>query len=172
MTVPHLPFRATERNRLLHSAITALCCFPSFSVPSHCAIPTNPSASHRDAFPSDLSPFSRSQSIMEPRIQRWLLVLFIFLLSLALYRDFGNDATVRRIAQHAASFTGHRLKEESSHPTSLEPANATLGVSPNNSTSSLSNVHRTKHSQSSLESSSPYPAGNLLAMTACSAPPT
>ncbi|KAM0723989.1 hypothetical protein Q7P37_000980 [Cladosporium fusiforme] len=63
---------------------------------------------------------------MEPRIQRWLLVLFILVLTLALYRDFGNNVTMRRMAQHAATFAGHGPKDELAH-TPIEPANATLG---------------------------------------------
>jgi len=63
---------------------------------------------------------------MELRTQRILLVLIIFVLTLTLYRDFGNEGTVRHIAKQAASFVG--VKEQDPSSEALEPANATLGV--------------------------------------------
>jgi hypothetical protein len=63
---------------------------------------------------------------MEPRSQRILLVLIVFVLTLLLYRDFGNEGTVRHLANQAASIAG--VKEQDSSLTALEPANATLGV--------------------------------------------
>ena len=63
---------------------------------------------------------------MELRPQRILLVLIIFVLTLTLYREFGNEGTVRRLAKQAASFVG--VKEQDPSLEALEPANATLGV--------------------------------------------
>lgn len=63
---------------------------------------------------------------MELRTQRIMLVLIIFVLTLTLYRDFGNEGTVRHIAKQAASFVG--VKEQDPSSEALEPANATLGV--------------------------------------------
>ena len=63
---------------------------------------------------------------MELRTQRILLVLIIFVLTLTLYRDFGNEGTVRHLAKQAASFAG--VREQDSSPEAFEPANATLGV--------------------------------------------
>ena len=63
---------------------------------------------------------------MEPRSQRILLVLIVFVLTLLLYRDFGNEGTVRHLANQAASFAG--VKEQDSPLAALDPANATLGV--------------------------------------------
>lgn len=62
---------------------------------------------------------------MEARLPRLLLVLIIFVLTLALYRDFGDNGTVRRLA-HTASFAGGEAQHRASP--ALEPANATLGV--------------------------------------------
>ena len=55
-----------------------------------------------------------------------LLVMIIFALTLTLYRDFGNEGTVRHLAKQAASFAG--VKEQDVSHVALEPANATLGV--------------------------------------------
>ena len=63
---------------------------------------------------------------MELRPQRILLVLIIFVLTLTLYREFGNEGTVRRLAKQAASLAG--VKEQDRSLEALEPANATLGV--------------------------------------------
>ena len=52
--------------------------------------------------------------------------MVIFALTLTLYRDFGNEGTVRHIAKQAASFVG--VKEQDPSSEALEPANATLGV--------------------------------------------
>jgi hypothetical protein len=63
---------------------------------------------------------------MEPRSQRMQLVLIIFILTIALYRDFGNTGTVRHLAKQAASFAG--IEDHDPTLSALEPANATLGV--------------------------------------------
>jgi hypothetical protein len=55
-----------------------------------------------------------------------LLVLVIFVLTLALYHDFGNIGTVRHVAKHAASFAS--MEDQDPSLAALEPANATLGV--------------------------------------------
>lgn len=62
---------------------------------------------------------------METRYQRLLLVLTIFILTLALYRDFSDEVTVRRLA-HATPFSGGKTQDQQMK--ALEPANATLGV--------------------------------------------
>ena len=56
-----------------------------------------------------------------------LLVLIIFILALALYRDFGNTGTIQHFAKQAASFAG--VEGQGPSFGALEPANATLGVS-------------------------------------------
>jgi hypothetical protein len=65
---------------------------------------------------------------MDPRSQRWLLAVLIMILTILLYKDFGESGAVRRLTQHAASFAG-RKANEASQRTAFEPANATLGVS-------------------------------------------
>jgi hypothetical protein len=62
---------------------------------------------------------------MEPRFQRLLLVLLIFVLTIDLYRDFGHEGTIRRLA-HAASLDGGDKIDEQT--TALAAANATLGA--------------------------------------------
>jgi hypothetical protein len=62
---------------------------------------------------------------MEPRLQRMLLVLFIFVLMIVLYRDFSHEGNLQRLA-HAASLTGGGDSDEQT--VALKPANATLGV--------------------------------------------
>lgn len=62
---------------------------------------------------------------METRSQRMLLVLIIFVLTLAIYRDFGGKTTVQRLTD-SASFAGRETQYPAA--TALEPANATLGV--------------------------------------------
>jgi hypothetical protein len=62
---------------------------------------------------------------MEPRLQRMLLVLVIFVLMVVLYRDFSHEGTLRRLA-HAASLAGGGDPDMQS--AALKPANATLGV--------------------------------------------
>lgn len=64
---------------------------------------------------------------MDPRSQRMLLVVLI-ILTILLYKDFGESGTVRRLSQHAASFASRKANEASQHM-AFEPANATLGVS-------------------------------------------
>lgn len=67
---------------------------------------------------------------MDPRSQRLLLAIFILILTFALYRDFSEKGTVRRLTQHAVSFAGKKLEcEERADAATLKPANATLGVS-------------------------------------------
>ena len=63
---------------------------------------------------------------METRSQRILLVLIVFVLTLTLFRDFGNEGTVRHLAKQAVSFAG--VTDEQSSLAALKPANATLGV--------------------------------------------
>lgn len=65
---------------------------------------------------------------MDPRSQRMLLAVFIMVMIIVLYKDFGESGTVQRMSQHAASFVGRKASEASQH-TAFEPANATLGVS-------------------------------------------
>jgi len=65
---------------------------------------------------------------MDPKSQRMLLAMFIMIMIIALYKDFGESGTVRRMAQHATSFAG-RKASEASQCAAFEPANATLGVS-------------------------------------------
>ena len=65
---------------------------------------------------------------MDPRSQRMLLAMFIMIMIIVLYKDFGESGTVRCMSQHAASFVGRKANEASQH-TAFEPANATLGVS-------------------------------------------
>lgn len=70
---------------------------------------------------------------MDPRSQRLVLVLLLFVLTLGLYRDFGDHVRVARLTQHAASFAMQKPLDEESQPQSLEdatlkPANSTLGV--------------------------------------------
>jgi hypothetical protein len=48
---------------------------------------------------------------MEPRFQRLLLVLVILVLTIVLYRDFGHEGTLRRLA-HAASLDGGERIDE------------------------------------------------------------
>ena len=64
---------------------------------------------------------------MDPRSQRMLLVVLI-ILTILLYKDFGESGTVRRLSQYAASFASRKANEASQHM-AFEPANATLGVS-------------------------------------------
>lgn len=65
---------------------------------------------------------------MDPRSQRMLLVVLIIIMTILLYKDFGESGTVRRLSQHAASFASRKANEASQHM-AFEPANATLGVS-------------------------------------------
>lgn len=74
---------------------------------------------------------------MELRLQRMLLVLIIFVLTLVMYRDFGDEGTVRHLAKQAASLAG--VKEQDLSNAALEPANATLGV--RKQTSPCSHAH-------------------------------
>jgi hypothetical protein len=62
---------------------------------------------------------------MEPRFQRLLLVLVILVLTIVLYRDFGHEGTLRRLAHAASLDGGERIDEQSA---AFGPANATLGV--------------------------------------------
>ncbi|KAL1586439.1 hypothetical protein WHR41_05185 [Cladosporium halotolerans] len=69
---------------------------------------------------------------MDPRSQRLVLVLLLFVLTLGLYRDFGDHVRVARLTQQAASFAVQKPLDEESQPQSLEdvalkPANSTLG---------------------------------------------
>lgn len=71
---------------------------------------------------------------MDPRSQRLLLVLLLFVLTLGLYRDFGDHVRVARLTQHAASFAVQKPLDEVSQLQSFEDvalklANSTLGVS-------------------------------------------
>jgi len=87
---------------------------------------------------------------METKLQRMLLVLMIFVLTLALYRDFGNKGTVRHHVKQATVFADVEGQDPSF--AALEPANATLGVGGN--ISLLSSRHiLTRRSISSVQSS-------------------
>jgi len=65
---------------------------------------------------------------MDPRSQRMLLAMFIMIMIIVLYKDFGESGTVQSMAQHAASVAGRKAKDVSQHM-AFKPANATLGVS-------------------------------------------
>ena len=64
---------------------------------------------------------------MDLRVQRWLLVGLLFIVTIALFRNFSGDGALRRARLSSKSSVANDPDELD--VSGLKPANATLGVS-------------------------------------------